>query len=124
MHRHAVDQFAASLRAADVPSVGPKPGSRNRPDGTTLTWKSLTLKDDSNGVLPFFIEWGAGSLHPSADSPQGCQLRELEIATPDTAALASLCAKLQLDLRIAHADTLRLRATLVGPKGSLALQSR
>jgi hypothetical protein len=124
IHRHDVDQFAESLRAAGVPSVGPKPGSRNRADGTTLTWKSLTLKEDSNGVLPFFIEWGAGSLHPSADSPPGCRLAKLEIATPDVATLKSLAAKLQLDLRITHADALRLRATIAGPKGSLALLSR
>jgi hypothetical protein len=124
IHRHDVDQFAESLRAAGVPSVGPKPGSRKRADGTTLTWKSLTLKDDSNGVLPFFIEWGAGSLHPSADSPQGCRLTKLELATPDVAVLKSLADKLRLDLRIAHADALRLGATIVGPKGSLALLSR
>jgi Glyoxalase-like domain len=124
IHRHDIDQFAESLRTAGVPIAGPNPGSRKRADGTTLTWKSLTLKDDSNGVLPFFIEWGAGSLHPSADSPQGCRLTKLEIATPDAAALKSLAAKLQLDPRITHADALSLRATIAGPKGSLALLSR
>jgi hypothetical protein len=124
IHRHGVDQFAESLRAAGVQSVGPKPGSRNRPDGTTLTWKSLTLQDDSNGVLPFFIEWGAGSPHPSADSPRGCRLTRLEIATPDPAALKTLAARLQLDVRIAHGNELRLGATIAGPKGSLALLSR
>jgi hypothetical protein len=124
IHRHDVEQFSDSLRVADVQSVGPKPGSRNRPDGTTLTWKSLTLKDDRNGVLPFFIEWGAGSLHPSADAPGGCRLSRLEIATPDPLALKALAAKLQLELRIAKGDALRLQATIVGPKGTLSLRSR
>jgi hypothetical protein len=124
IHRRGVDQFAAALRAAGVQTVGPKPGSRHRPDGTTLSWKSLTLKDDSNGVLPFFIEWGAGSLHPSADSPRGCRLTKLQIATPDAAALRSLTAPLQLDVQITHGTELRLGATIAGPKGSLALLSR
>lgn len=124
IHRHDVDNFAAALRAANVQTVGPKPGSRKRPDGTTLTWKSLTLQDDSDGILPFFIEWGAGSLHPSADAPQGCRLIQVEIGSPDPAGVKSLAEKLQLGVRVSRADTLQLKATITGPKGSLALRSR
>ena len=124
IHRHDVDNFAAALRTADVQTVGPKPGSRKRPDGTTLTWKSLTLQNDSDGILPFFIEWGAGSLHPSADAPQGCRLTQLEIGSPDPGSVKSLAEKLQLDVRISRAETLQLHATIAGPKGSLALRSR
>src|SRR6202012_57802 len=57
IHRHEVKKFASVLQKDGVECVGPKPGSRARPDGTTLTWASLTLKDDKDGVLPFFIEW-------------------------------------------------------------------
>jgi hypothetical protein len=124
IHRHDVDNFAAALHTADVQTVGPKPGSRKRPDGTTLTWKSLTLQNDSDGILPFFIEWGAGSLHPSADAPQGCRLTQLEIGSPDPSSVKSLAGKLQLDVRISRAETLQLHATIAGPKGSLALRSR
>jgi hypothetical protein len=124
IHRKDVEQFSASLQAADVATVGPKPGSRKRPDGTLLTWKSLTLKDDDNGMLPFFIEWGSGALHPSADAPQGCRLAKLELGAPDPAALKLLTDKLQLDVHISHAQTLQLTATIAGPKGSLVLHSR
>jgi Glyoxalase-like domain len=124
IHRHDVDDFATALRVADVQTVGPKPGSRKRPDGTTLTWKSLTLQDDSNGILPFFIEWGAGSLHPSADAPQGCRLTHLEIGSPNPGSVRSLAEKLQLDVRVSRAEALQLNATIAGPKGSLALRSR
>jgi hypothetical protein len=124
IHRHDVDDFAAVLHAADVQTEGPKPGSRKRPDGTTLTWKSLGLQDDSNGILPFFIEWGAGSLHPSADAPQGCRLTQLEIGSPDPSSVKSLVEKLQLDVRVARAEMLQLNATIAGPKGTLSLQSR
>ena len=59
IHRNDVEGFASVLTNSGVESVGPKPGSRARPDGSTLTWKSLTLKDDNNGVLPFFHKYRA-----------------------------------------------------------------
>jgi len=124
IHRRDLDEFAPALRNADVACVGPKHGSRKRPDGKTLTWKALGLEDDSQGVLPFFIEWGAGSLHPSADAPQGCTLTKLEIGAPHPAELKALADQLQLDIRITHAEAMRLHVTIAGPKGGLALQSR
>ena len=71
-HRDDLEQFAALLRQEGVAFEGPQPGSRQRPDGKLLRWKALRLKDDRGGLLPFFIEWSADSLHPSADSPKGC----------------------------------------------------
>jgi hypothetical protein len=124
IHRHDVDQFAQTLRAKDVPSMGPKPGSRKRPNGTTLTWKSLVLEDDHDGVLPFFIEWGLDSPHPSTDSPPGCRLIQLQLSTPEPAAVKQLAEKLELGVQIVPGSELQLHATLVGPKGRLSLQSR
>jgi hypothetical protein len=123
IHRKGVDEFASALKSSGVESVGPKPGSRARPDGTTLTWKSLTLKDDRNGILPFFIEWGAGSLHPSVDAPSGCTLTDLWIGAPDPDELKALAVKLQLDVQVREAKKLQLAATIVGPKGTLRLLS-
>ena len=123
IHRNDVDEFAGALRGSGVESVGPKPGSRARPDGTTLTWKSLTLEDDSNGVLPFFIEWGKGSLHPSVDAPEGCQLTDLWIGASNPDQLKALATKLQLDVQVRRAKNLQLAATIVGPKGTLPLLS-
>jgi hypothetical protein len=124
IHRHDVKNFASALQSAGVECVGPKPGSRDRPDGTTLKWASLTLKDDKDGVLPFFIEWGADSLHPSVDAPKGCRLKDLWLTAPRPVVLRALAAKLQLDVQIRQSDELRLAATIVGPKGSLPLLSR
>jgi Glyoxalase-like domain len=124
IHRHDVKKFASVLQQDGVECVGPKPGSRARPDGTTLTWASLTLKDDRDGVLPFYIEWDSNSLHPSVDAPAGCRLTDLWITTPDPVALKALTGKLQLDVQIRQSNELRLAATVVGPKGSLSLLSR
>jgi hypothetical protein len=123
IHRSGVDGFATALKGSGIESVGPKPGSRARPDGSTLAWKALTLKDDSNGVLPFFIEWGSGSLHPSVDAPAGCKITELWIGSPNPDELKQLASKLQLDVQIRRAKKLQLAATIVGPKGTLPLFS-
>lgn len=110
--------FAKKLREAGVAFEGPTPGSRKRPDGSVLKWQTLTLKDNASWTLPFFIEWSADSLHPSADSPKGCSLFQFEAGTPDPAALVKQTALLGLDLPIVKAEKPQLRATIAGPKGS------
>lgn len=122
VHRHDLNEFAALLRGAGVECVGPNPGSRSRPDGTTLNWKTLTLKDD-RGVLPFFIDWDSHSVHPSVDAPAGCRLTDFRVDAPDAAALNALAAKLQLDVPIRQSNKPHLAASIAGPKGVMALRS-
>src|SRR6202011_5571119 len=45
-HPGDLETFSARLRDAGVAFEGPRAGSRQRPDGQLLHWKSLTLKDD------------------------------------------------------------------------------
>jgi hypothetical protein len=122
-HRHDLNEFAALLQGVGVECVGPNPGSRSRPDGTTLNWQTLSLKDD-RGILPFFIEWNSHSLHPSVDAPAGCGLTDFRIDTPDSPALRALAAKLQLDVQVRQSHKAQLATTIVGPKGPMALLSR
>lgn len=123
-HRDHLDEFAGALHAAGVDYVGPVPGSRQRPDGSVLNWKSLALKEDEHGIVPFFIEWSATSAHPSLDSPKGCEIDGLQITTPNPAQLSALSKTLDLDAAIGQSKALRLTAILHGPAGSLTLQSR
>jgi hypothetical protein len=111
--------FANDLAKAGVVAEGPTPGSRKRPDGSVLHWRTLNLKDDSNGLLPFFIEWSADSTHPSADAPSGCQLLRFELLTLDPAALAKSTAPLNLKALIAKGSSPQLHAVISGPKGQL-----
>jgi len=122
-HRRDLNEFATLLRGAGIECAGPNPGSRSRPDGTTLKWKTLALKDVGEGVLPFFIEWDSDSLHPSADAPAGCRLTDFRIDTPDPPAVTALAAKLQLDVQIRRSNRQQLAATIVGPKGPMSLLS-
>ena len=123
-HRHDLNEFAALLRGDGIECLGPNPGSRSRPNGTTLNWKTLALKDVRDGVLPFFIEWDSHSGHPSADAPTGCRLTDFRIDTPDPTALKALAVKLQLDVQIRQSNKAQLAATITGPKGPMALLSR
>jgi catechol 2,3-dioxygenase-like lactoylglutathione lyase family enzyme len=121
--RNSIEAYAAKLKQDGIEATGPIPGSRKRPDGKELHWQTLTLKDDANGLLPFFIQWSADSVHPSADAPTGCQLLRFELDSPNPAPLAVLTAKLRLDAILVKNATSQLRAVIKGPTGSLSVTS-
>jgi hypothetical protein len=118
-HPGDIEAFAARLKQEGIAATGPNPGSRKRPDGRVLHWKTLGLKDDAAGLLPFFIEWNGDSLHPSVDSPQGCGLLTFEAFTPKPDELWRKATELRLDLPISEARGASLHAVIAGPKGQL-----
>jgi hypothetical protein len=118
-----LSSFAEKLRAAKIAFQGPTPGSRKRPDGRLLQWQTLNLADDSDGLLPFFIEWAQDSPHPSSDAPKGCSLVKFSAETPDPPKLHATLNLLNLDLRLQKGEKSRLIATITGPKGTLELSS-
>jgi len=122
-HPGDLEKFAARLREASVAFDGPRPGSRQRPDGKLLQWKTLNLKDDKDGLLPFFIEWSATSLHPSADAPKGCRLIHFGASAPNKEELTKISNLLRIDVAVSFSDKPTLQATIVGPKGEIALTS-
>ena len=122
-HPGNLETFAAHLRDVGILFDGPRPGSRQRPDGKLLQWKTLNLKDDEDGLLPFFIEWSAASPHPSTDAPKGCALRNFQAAAPTDQELAKIIQQLQLDIAISKGEKAVLQAIIVGPKGDLSVSS-
>jgi hypothetical protein len=123
VHPGDLEKFAARLHEANIPFDGPRAGSRQRPDGKVLQWKTLNLKDDRDGLLPFFIEWSSDSLHPSEDAPKGCRLTHFAGLTPNIDQLTKIADLLQLDLSLSRGDQPALKATIVGPKGELKVTS-
>jgi hypothetical protein len=69
-----IEQYAMHLRQRGTACIGPTAGSRTKPNGETLGWKTLVLEDDKAGILPFYIEWAPDSPHPSTDAPGACLL--------------------------------------------------
>ena len=122
-HVTNIDRLASRLRTAGVAFQDPQPRSRRRPDGHVMSWKSLTLRNDHSGQLPFFIEWGADGLHPSTDAPRGCSLVRFGALAPDPEELTRLSALLGLDLPIEKGARPQLRATLAGPGGEFSITS-
>jgi len=122
-HPGNLQAFAERLRAAQIEFTGPTPGSRKRPDGGLLQWQTLHLADDASRLLPFFIDWSADCLHPSADAPKGCSLVSFGAETPNPAELAARLDSLNLDLAVQKGHRPRLHAVISGPKGTLDLTS-
>ena len=123
VHPADIQEQARRLTAAGIAFDGPDAGSRNRPDGRVLHWSTLRLKDDRGGLLPFFIQWGAGSVHPSQDAPQGCRLARFEVAAPDPSEFGSTFSRLGIEVQVVKAARPQLRATVAGPRGELELSS-
>jgi catechol 2,3-dioxygenase-like lactoylglutathione lyase family enzyme len=122
-HPGDLDALAKRLGTAGVAFTGPTAGSRARPDGKTLHWKTLNLADDRHGLLPFFIEWSADSVHPSADAPKGCHLVRFSVSAPDPAELRKTFQLFGLDPAVEQGTPPQLRARVSGPKGHLDLTS-
>jgi len=122
-HTNDIGGLAAKLRQAGIAFEGPNPGSRKRPDGQMLHWQTLNLNDNQDGMLPFFIQWGAGSVHPSVDAPSGCELESFAAITADQHTLANIYRKLGLLVDVERGAKSALQAEITGPRGRLDLSS-
>jgi hypothetical protein len=122
-HPGSVSALAAKLHPAGIKFEGPTPGSRKRPDGLILNWQILSLTDTDSGLLPFFIEWGQDSVHPSVDAPKGLNLLSFSAETPEAEKLAATLETLDLDLPVKKAEKPRLHAVISGPKSILDVYS-
>jgi hypothetical protein len=55
-------------------------GSRARPDGAVLRWRMAGLERSAEEPsLPFFIEWGAGTLYPGGALAQSATIDEVRL---------------------------------------------
>jgi hypothetical protein len=123
VHPPDITAIANQLRENKVAFQGPDDGSRKRPDGRVLNWKTINLADDRHGLLPFFIQWSAGSVHPSKDAPSRCSLAYFEILSADPGELSSTFKRIGLDLPVQRSDKARLHALISGPKGDMKLST-
>src|SRR5712691_4785246 len=123
VHPLDIAVVAKLLQENKVEFKGPDDGSRKRPDGRVLNWKTINLADDRHGLLPFFIEWSSDSVHPSKDAPAKCTLDYFEILSTDPEELTSAFKRIGLDLPVQRSDKARLHALISGPKGDIKLST-
>lgn len=119
-----INGVVARAGAAGVDVSGPREGSRIRPDGVTLHWRTAAigggLAEGHVDPMPFFIQW-ADSVHPAADAPFGCRLVSLDIQHPDPAKVRETFARLGISVSPASAAHAALRAILDTPRGRVTL---
>jgi hypothetical protein len=122
-HTDDIATLAQKAKATGFSIEGPGDGSRDRPDGKVLHWKSFRLEDDRGGLLPFFIEWSRDSAHPSVDAPSGCSLERFLAAAPQPDKLAAEYRSLGVEIATMRAEKAQLCARIAGPKGEFELTS-
>jgi len=109
---------AAQAKGYDAGAV--MNGSRLRPDGVQITWRSTRLvgwPPPGDGLVPFLIEWGEGTPHPSSDSPTGCTLVSLRAEHPAPAVIREMLTSLGLDVAVTEGAVPALFAVIDTPKG-------
>src|SRR6266436_118600 len=104
VHPPDIAAVAKQLRENQIAFTGPDDGSRKRPDGRVLNWKTINLADDRHGLLPFFIEWSADSVHPSKDAPAKCTLDYFEVLSADPAEMSQLFRHIGVDAPVERSD--------------------
>jgi hypothetical protein len=114
-----LDATVRALKSNGFATSEIRPGSRQKPDGTVLKWRTVGLADETLDSAPFFIEWDAASAHPSTTSPSGCTLTKLEAEDPHPEKLTKLFAVLGLDVPVAKAEHPGLRLTVACAKGTV-----
>jgi hypothetical protein len=117
-----IEQYATYLRERGTACLGPTPGSRTKPNGETLRWKTLGLEDDKAGILPFYIEWAQGSPHPSDEAPGACVLSRMSL----TGQVIEACAPGPQYHRalMPEVPEAQLHMVIHGRLGEFALQGR
>lgn len=122
-----IELVGQNARTAKLAVAGPLDGSRARPDGKLLKWRSLNVAREADkdilyfNVIPFFIQWDKESLHPSQDSPAGCRLLSLEFEHPDAEALTAVMKTLGINGKVAKGASPVIKTTLDTPKGKVEL---
>lgn len=123
VHPNNIDGLAKKFQESGMQVLGPWPGSRTRPDGRVVSWKSFSLANDRHGLLPFFIEWGKDSVHPSSDAPNGCHIERFAVAASDEEELSRMLHRIEVEAPVEHSQMPQLRLRMGGPKATLEITS-
>ena len=117
-----LDERVARGRAAGYDPGPARPMSRRRPDGTELHWRLTSPSAEAVELVPFLIEWGPGTEHPSTTSAHGCRLTRFAGEHPRPEAVTAALAALGLELAVSPAASPALVAVIEGPDGAVELR--
>jgi Glyoxalase-like domain len=121
-----IDAVARAVTASGREVMGPFDGSRARPDGKVLKWRTLGISNNlaagAVDPIPFFIQWAPGTSHPAADSPHGCSLEALRFVHPAAAGVIAVLKAIGIEANVSHSSEAAIYATLSTPKGVVELR--
>jgi len=96
-------------------------GSRRRPDGVLLAWRTVSPTLNSGGIIPFFIDWGT-TPHPASSLAKACTLVALRAEHPNADRVRAELSSLALNLRVDAGPAPALIATIHTPDGDVELR--
>jgi Glyoxalase-like domain len=114
-------QSIAELRHRHIEVEGPADGSRVRPDGALLKWRTAQLGALPGAWKPFLIQWSADSPHPATTAPGGCRLESLTVTDPSPERTQDVVQALGLSLQVARGAPAGIRLVLACPAGQVEL---
>jgi hypothetical protein len=129
--RETLTPYGWALGTSDLPAVGEQlrargislspiqSGSRRKPDNSMLTWRTAAAMGAGLEGAPFFIEWGAGTAHPSTTSPAGCRLVRLEARGPEPDPLRNMLEAVGIAIPVKQGSR-ALAFTLSCPRGEVS----
>ena len=117
-----IEHRVVSARKAGT-ILGPiETGTRQRPDGTDLSWKATDPYAVSlDGAVPFVISWG-DTPHPAASASAAGTLVDLRIEHDRPDGVREALAGLSVDLEVRKAEAFALVATSRTPRGVVELR--
>jgi len=122
LRREAIEAVRDTAVAQGVPLGRVESGSRDKPDGTALSWKltdpyALPL----GGAIPFLIAWGQ-TPHPARGAPPAGDLVGLRIEHPDPAIVHSALTTLGAKVAVVQGKEVQLVVTIRAATGRVELR--
>jgi Glyoxalase-like domain len=120
IHTEDITAVKSMVEAAGIKTMGPQPGSRQRPDGKLLRWQTLGI-EQTTSLVPFFIQWEAGSPHPSSDSPPLGTPKSLRFETPQSDELRRILHAAAIHADIRKSSLPRMVLAVQTPRGEIEM---
>ncbi|MEJ0056133.1 MAG: VOC family protein [Bacteroidota bacterium] len=120
VHTNNMEEVLKKINAAGYKNYGISDGSRLTKEGKKLSWRSLGMEvAPDDGLIPFFIEWGKDTVHPSITSPKGCKLQSLELTHPKPVEIETVLKNAGIPLSVEKGSKPQLKLTIQSPRGTV-----